>query len=268
MRYIDIDGKSPDEDWLNRADTLTNQLLSLKTAKARKKLIDANKSLWRELEPWLCELSHDKCWYSEAKDCASYWHVDHFRPKNEVKDLNGDIYEGYYWLAFKWQNYRLAGSALNVPKSTKFPVREGTTWAATPDEDTAEESPYLLDPISPLDPGLLSFDGSGNAIAGDPENRWNSQRADVTIKILNLNYDRLTRARQICWDECNRKINRVLNLMHDLQQNSSASKQATLKEIILQLQKMVACHSQFSAVATTCVLSQGVQWLSKQVMGN
>ena len=268
MRHIDIEGKSPDEDWLNRADALTNQLLSLKTATDRNKLIKDNQNIWRELEPWLRKLSHDKCWYSEAKDCASYWHVDHFRPKSEVKDLDGNIYEGYYWLAFKWQNYRLAGSALNVPKSTKFPVREGTTWAIDPNDDIEDESPYLLDPINPLDPGLLSFDEKGRAIAGDPENDWNSQRADVSIDILNLNYDRLKRARQRCWDECNRKINQALNLMGDLQKRPSASKKAKLKEKILELQKMVAYESQFSAVATTCVLSQGRDWLTKQVIGN
>jgi uncharacterized protein (TIGR02646 family) len=268
MRHIDIEDKSPEEDWLNRADALTKKLLSLKTAKARKKLIEANQSLWRELEPWLHELSHDKCWYSEAKDCASYWHVDHFRPKNEVKDLDGNFYEGYYWLAFRWQNYRLAGSALNVPKSSLFPVRKGTTWAATPDDDIADESPYLLDPISPSDPKLLSFDESGRAIASDPENEWNRQRANVTIKIINLNYKRLKRARQRYWEKCNKKINRALNLMLDSQKRRSKHNDIIIREIILQLQEMVACDSQFSAVATTCVLSQGVQWLTKQVIGN
>ena len=90
MIHIDIEDKSPDEDWLQRADALTEKVIKARTGKARKKLIDDHSGLWRELEPWLRELSHDKCWYSEAKDCANYWHVDHFRPKHEVMDLNGD----------------------------------------------------------------------------------------------------------------------------------------------------------------------------------
>lgn len=268
MRHIDIEDKSPDADWLEKAEKLTEKLKKLKTASARKKLIEANSKLWRELEPWLRQLSHDKCWYSEARDCASYWHVDHFRPKSEVKDLEGKTSAGYHWLAFQWQNYRLAGSVLNVPKSTKFPLREGTARAATPGADVADESPYLLDPINPLDPGLLSFDEKGRAISGDPEDCWNRKRAEVTIDILNLNYSRLTRARQICWADCDRKINRALNLMNDLQDHPSASKKAELKEKILSLREMVTADAQFSAVATTCVMSQGVHWLTKQVIGH
>ncbi len=266
MRYIDLDGKAPSKDWRKRARKLTDQLLKLADDKARYELIEKNSGLWRELEPWLRGLSHGKCWYSEAKGCAAYWHVDHFRPKKEAKDLNGDVCPGYWWLAFKWQNYRLAGSALNVPKSTKFPIREGTTRITGPHQDEADESPCLLDPVNPDDPGLLSFDEKGKAIPGDPDGRWNRQRAEVTIDILNLNYDALTKARHVCWEECNLRVNRVRNLMAELQSQNSATNRAKIREVILELRKMTAEESEFSAVAMTCILSQGLKWLARQVL--
>jgi uncharacterized protein (TIGR02646 family) len=266
VRQIHLEGKAPNKDWLKRAKKLTDQLRKLTDDGARHKLIEENSSLWRELEPWLRELSHGKCWYSEARDCVAYWHVDHFRPKKEAKDLNGDVSPGYWWLAFKWQNYRLAGSAVNVPKSTKFPIRKGTTRVTGPHQDEADESPCLLDPVSPDDPGFLSFDEKGKAIPCDPVHRWNCQRAEVTIDILNLNYDALTKARQVCWEECDRRVNRVLNLMEELQNQNSATMRATIREVILELRAMTAEESEFSAVAITCVLSQGIEWLAKQVL--
>lgn len=269
MRHIDLDDHTPPADWLARADALTAELHRLHAAgdiAGRNKLIDDNRALWRELEPWLRERSHHKCWYSEAKDCASYWHVDHWRPKKEVKDLAGNETDGYWWLAFKWQNYRIAGSAVNVPKSTKFPVREGTSRVTGPHQDENDESPYLLDPVNVADPGLLSFDENGKAIPSDPAGDWNRLRAEITVEVLNLNYYGLIRGRHACWEECDRRVNKVRNLMADLQKQVSDSKKAEVRLNICELRKMVSADAPFSAVVAACVRSQGVTWLTTQVL--
>ncbi len=269
MIHIDIDGKSPLLEWIEKAEALTQEIIRKHEegdSVARDQLIEDNSNLWRKLEPWLRKLSSGKCWYSEAKDCAAYWHVDHFRPKKVVKDLDGNKSEGYWWLAFKWQNYRLAGSALNIPKSTKFPVRNGTTRAAGPLQDENDESPYLLDPVKEDDPGLLSFNEKGKVIPGDPNGLWNRDRAKVTIDILNLNYDVLVRARQVCWEECDRRANHVRVLMGEIQSQNSVTKNTQIRDGIRELRKMVVKSSQFSAVAATCIISQGVDWLTSQVL--
>jgi hypothetical protein len=80
----------------------------------RKESIEAHAQIWRDLAEWLKGQSYGKCWYSEARETFSYWHVDHFRPKKKVKDLNGNEAQGYWWLAFDWHNYRLAGSRIGV----------------------------------------------------------------------------------------------------------------------------------------------------------
>ena len=77
-----------------------------------KAFIDANSGVWGEIKNELLEMSHGKCWYSEAPDAVSDWHVDHFRPKKRALDEDKTEHEGYYWLAFDWKNYRIAGSQL------------------------------------------------------------------------------------------------------------------------------------------------------------
>ncbi len=269
MIHINLNGKSPDADWLARANAVTAKLMQDGLSdNERQRLIDGNEQIWRDLMSWLKDLSHDKCWYSEAKDCASYWHVDHFRPKKEVKDLEGNTYEGYWWLAFNWQNYRLAGSAINTPKSSKFPVREGTEWACIPDDDTDEEFPYLLDPICPEDPCLLSFDEQGKAMAAEPHDCWHKERADVSIDILNLNYDGLKRGRKHVWNRCSRQAQDVLECRDTIQHTSSRSKKQKLRDGVSVLKEMVAQNAEFSAVAAVCVRAQGDTWLERAVLGN
>jgi uncharacterized protein (TIGR02646 family) len=265
--FIDLNGKEPPQEWLDRAEAARVQLLAIDDPEERKEFIEAHAKIWRDLAEWLKEQSHRKCWYSEAKETFSYWHVDHFRPKKKAKDLEGNETEGYWWLAFDWHNYRLAGSAGNVPKSTYFPLRPGCHRATGPTEDVSDEEPCLLDPTRLTDPALLSFDDEGKIRPADPDGAWNKERAEMTIKVLNLNYGDLVSARKALWEQCNRKINRVLNLMKELQDRRSATKQAQVEEILIDLRNMVSQTEPFSAVVATCVRSQGISWLNKAVVG-
>jgi len=114
---------------------------------------------------------------------------------------------------------------------------------------------------------ILSFDDEGVIRPADPDGAWNKERAEVTIKVLNLNYGDLLSARKALWEQCNRKINRVLNLMKELQDRRSATKQAQVEEILIDLRNMVSQTEPFSAVVATCVRSQGISWLNKAVVG-
>jgi hypothetical protein len=68
------------------------------------------------------------------------------------------------------------------------------------------------------------------------------------------------------WEQCNRKINRVLNLMKELQEMRSATKKAQVEEILIGLRNMVSQTEPFSSVASTCVRSQGISWLSNAII--
>lgn len=269
MIHIDLNGQCPDAAWLARADAVTAQLLDpILSDDQRYALIDINNQIWRDLMPWLKNLSNGKCWYSEARGCATYWHVDHFRPKNEVKGLDGVPYEGYWWLAFKWQNYRLAGSAINVPKSSKFPIRDNTDWARGPDDDIDDEHPYLLDPTCDEDPALLVFDEQGKAAPAEPNDSWHKERAEVSIEILNLNYDNLKRGRKRVWDKCTAKVRTVLQCQATIAAHASASQKQKLRDGINSLKELVARDAEFSAVAASCIRAQGDTWLERSVFRN
>src|SRR5262249_52890219 len=119
---------------------------------ARNKIIDDNSELWGELKEWLMTFSFDKCWFSEAKDVYSHWHVEHFRPKKKAKHSNRD---GYWWRAFDYLNYRLCGSVGNTKKGSYFPLRAGSKPAG-PTDNCEDEAALLLDPTRPDDVMLLT----------------------------------------------------------------------------------------------------------------
>jgi hypothetical protein len=161
MIHINIKGKTPPDVWCKRAELLTEQFEQLQTPVERKKFINQHR-IWSELQDWLRKLSHGKCWYSEAREIYSFYDVDHFRPKNRVKQLDGTEREPYWWLAFEWRNYRLSGgigNRLNRDENNEtrgkgdfFPLREGSPAATGPKSDLRDELIYLLDPTDPDDP--------------------------------------------------------------------------------------------------------------------
>src|SRR4029453_4038639 len=129
--WIDTTGWQPSADWLRRAGLVTQQLLYAAPAD-RAAIIDdpANQALWKELREELLAMSYDKCWFSEARSCFDYLHVEHFRPKKSAKNKEGSMRDGYWWLAFDFRNYRLCGGVGNTSKGVWFPLRPGTLAAA------------------------------------------------------------------------------------------------------------------------------------------
>ena len=124
--FYKSEGQSPPpEDLIKEGEELTKQLFAI-APEERKDFIEINARYWSKLQGHLRELSNGKCWYTEAKDIASHYHVDHFRPKNETKKLvknctikstNND--EPYWWLAFDWENYKLSTSLSSIKMSSR-----------------------------------------------------------------------------------------------------------------------------------------------------
>ena len=90
MRHIDLESHKPDEAWIMKSNEITKHLILLHEKgdmEARNKLIKDNSEHWGEIKSWLLSLSHDKCWFSEARDIFSHMDVEHFRPKLETKEF-------------------------------------------------------------------------------------------------------------------------------------------------------------------------------------
>lgn len=256
MRKVVITGEPP-ADWVAEADAINAQLQAAADEAARQLILDRHEGFWRDdrIRDWLMNQFANKCWYTEAEESISPIHVDHFRPKGRVKNLDGSYEDGYWWLSFNWKNYVIAGHLINSKKSDLFPLMEGERRAAVncPEMQLRLEGAVLIDPLTEQT-RLISYDrdddGCIAVLAGgiDDLERF---KAEKTIEILGLNrIDRLNQKRGKKWDEC-------LKHIQDYQGARAHGAQAliwVMKEIaIAQLKDKVKYDAEFSSIAEACI---------------
>lgn len=269
MIYINLRGKTPKSDWCEKARAKAQELELIEDFEGKKSFIrrKSSQKIWKDLKPWLLEISHNKCWYSEAKELISDYDVDHFRPKILAKDLDGNERGGYWWLTFDWKNYRVAGVVCNREhtgydgeirgKENYFPIKDGSRAADNPNCDIEDEIIYLFDPTNPNDPLLLTFDESGFPKPSAREGTWDHLRAKESIRLLYLDYPILVDERKKIWTKCTLLINEAQNLMEE---ETSVSRSAGLKQIFAELRERVSEDAELSATARACLLSSGNMW--------
>lgn len=258
MRHIPLNDNAPDAAWRKKADVLLAKLKAAPDSAARKKIIDDNAKVWGDLKQWLLGLSHDKCWFSEAKDCFSHWDVEHFRPKKSAKDADGTEHEGYWWLAFDWHNFRICGNAGNRKKGTFFPLRAKSPRATGPDFDLRHEAPQLLDPVDDDDPSLISFNFEGRAIpAPGMADAWSKARVTYSVERFNLDFPPLMGKRKVVWNECWRRIQTYKDELQHLEDDDNPIARTQAKEAAKNIREMMRPEKELSSVARACVLSTG-----------
>lgn len=211
MIYIFQDPSLIPRAWLDKVTRLQSDLEKLTTHDERKAFIMKHDDIWGEIKDQLLAMSHGKCWYSEAPDAVSDWHVDHFRPKGRALDEDKTVHEGYAWLAFDWRNYRIAGSYPNSPhrddqgetrgKWDFFPLASGCVRASWANRICDKEICLILDPAKKTDPKLLTFDENGLPRPSDPDNAIVKKKVDATVHFLFLDSPRLVAARKKKWRE-------------------------------------------------------------------
>jgi uncharacterized protein (TIGR02646 family) len=219
MRYINPHpvGENLPNGWAQRAQHAETAVAAAQP-QARSAEVNANSAIWRDLKDTLKRASHNKCWYCESIDVRSDNAVDHFRPKNAVAECPG--HEGYWWLAFRWDNYRFCCTYCNSRrvdhgghgggKADRFPLRVEAARAYNPAANLANEEPLLLDPCIPADPGLLWFDETGQAVpspvCGNDGNEYPRQRATISIDVYHLNQPDLVDQRKVQCSEIRRRV--------------------------------------------------------------
>ncbi len=271
MRFIDIEDLKLPDGWKEKAQNLTEQLKACQTAAERKKLISKNEKLWKDLKDNLAKLSSDKCWYSEAKDIMSDKDVDHFRPKKKSVDIDGSEYEGYWWLAFCWENFRFSSEYCNRlhrgrdgksrGKKDYFPLKKGSFRATGPEHDCRLEENYLLDPIVLGDTLLLSFDETGEAIPNPlhAPDTWDYQRAHESIDRYHLNYRLIRQKREELWKMVQRMVNEIEDMLASPQKNSPIVR-SEIESKMKQLRKLASNKSELSATVIASLKSCDVKW--------
>jgi hypothetical protein len=173
---------------------------------------------------------------------------------------------GYWWLAFRWQNYRICGQLINVKKNDVFPLISG--HRASPDDagSLRLEAPTLLDPTTE-DARLISFemDEDGcRALASGGADEEDIARVAMTIEVIGLNrLDRLNRKRADVWEECREQL-----ASYDAASNEpSAMKKLQRALIVVDLKKRVDYKSELSSVAEACIRKLGSEVVCAQVFG-
>ncbi len=142
---------------------------------------------WSRYKHLFAEAQHGgKCAYCETRIRAGYpGDVEHYRPKAEVKEPrdrgNRDdvgcgarsrrwraaTKPGYWWLAYRWDNYLYSCSRCNSWKANSFPLRSprGSMVPGT----EAEEHPLILNPYATEPSRHLSFNELGEIIGATDE---------------------------------------------------------------------------------------------------
>lgn len=277
MRYIDLQGSGGpvdaqgvrDAKWLADAQALLKNLVAAPDKAARDALIDANQSTWGQLRVWLLRLSHDKCWYSEARDLFSVLEVEHYRPKKRCKRASRGAFEdGYWWLAFDWANYRLCGKVGNAKKGDFFPLAHGSPTAIHNGISILNELPLLLDPACPGDPDLLTFNEDGTCGPHADADPFEQLRVTTTTLRVNLNHGRITKGRQRIWKRCVDLIEDCRELADQLKSTTPGPvERERLNRNKLELRRMVQPEAEFSAVAKACLLKSNIGWAATLAAG-
>jgi hypothetical protein len=261
-------GSTPPQDWLDEAEALTEQLKNALDDKARVELVFLHRKLWRDkrLLDWLTDLHHRKCWYSEARESVSSYHVDHFRPKGRAAQMDKSQRTGYWWLTFDWKNYRLAGQLLNVKKRDLFPVQ--LTGVAQPNAPLTldVEGHLLLDPLKD-EAWFVSFelkdDDSCEAGPCPGLDAPDEKRVEITIEILGLNrLKALNKNRADIWSKCLARIQDHKNAGNEQVMHTRAALRLVAAKELAELCSEMA---EFSSVAKACVAKLAPLHLRQQV---
>ncbi len=263
MRYIDpgeiteLLERLP-EGWDKWREEARQALDDVRAAGGEFDAVNAHGEVWRKLKGELEKASGGKCWYCESGQHRSDNAVDHFRPKN--KNRSGE-HEGYWWLAFDWQNYRYSCTYCNSRRKDELKGASGGKHdnfplfnpedRATPDHpDCSREQPLLLDPTIPEDPGLLWYEPDGRAVPRYSKSKSERRylRAEKSIELYHLNYRKTEEDRKKLYNKIRRLISEGDKLFPQADSDTVASS-ALSNVVIAPLLEFIKPTSDFSAAA-------------------
>ena len=263
MIYINNKAIPPNAKWLKKAKDLTDALTACNNDVERCDVIDKNYRVWKLLKEILKTMSYGKCWYSEAREIYSHYHVDHFRPKKKALDINNIDQGGYWWLSFDWKNYRLMGSVGNSKKGDYFPVKRHK--ANSPADPIIDEVYYFLDPTNKEEVKLLNFEETGKAIpaANEKTANWSYTRAKETIEWYDLNYEDLKEERKRIWRTTVDEILETQYLIDEYEATQSIVVEGRVLSKFEDFRKKIAPCMELSATYRSCLRASGFDWAQR-----
>jgi hypothetical protein len=236
------------------------QQLETLPADQRAAFIKRNASIWRAFKAYLSQMSYGKCWYSECPEVQSFLDVDHYRPKLEAKRSENECDPGYDWLAFSWENLRLAAQRSNrrstneetqatEGKGSWFPLLNGSPRASWAHRCECDELPMLLDPTVRRDVDLIDVNAEGRMSPSMTCIGSGRTRVERSIELYGLNLPKLTDARK-------RVMRDLIELHTTLMENivagtghPSAADALPINRLVNQIRRMTLPCSPYSKAA-------------------
>lgn len=211
-----------------------------------------SQQLWKNavLKSDYSNASNDKCWYTEVSFAGQDVHIDHFRPKAEIKQYLHYNYNiplatcGYHWLINEPKNYRACCVYANRVthgggKGNYFPLLQNSPLLTQGGNE--QETPLLLDPCDRNDVNLISF--MGNQVICVSSNSDEQLRVKVSAELYNLNNSVIKAQRNRVWDDVTKTIQEY--------QSNDISQASCLRK----LNDAIDRKAPFSACAIACVNS-------------
>lgn len=271
MIYIHRDWETVPDEVKAVLKKAAEELEAIADVGARKEYIKNHSTAWTAVREYLSGMSHGKCWYSEAKEAVSRYQVDHFRPHGRAKQAAKTYTDGYSWLAFDLDNFRLSGMLCNtanqeysehtIGKSDWFPLVDPDRRATLTTRDIAQETPLLLDPVEPEDPYKLLFNDEGN-VDPDPDLAEDLKvSVELAIQYLGLRQSQLNGRRRSAWRTCKRTIDRYKRIDRIPRGERTPAEMETLKEAREELVAMSKASSEFAATVRCCLIAHGLKQL-------
>lgn len=224
----------------------------------RKDFIKKKSHIWRSFAKYLAKMSHGKCWYSESKDAGANFDVDHFRPKAEAKRTEAITdAEGYAWLAFDWENFRLSAQNCNrlntddsgvvVGKGSWFPLLKDSPKATWGNRCVDDEKIVLLDPVVQNDLTYIDFDDNGRfthsrLCVGQP-----AFKIRESSTIYGLNLEKMREARFQVMREAKELLETIQQSAEDLDPLGDDAPMRAIERQIEQLQAKTRADAPFSS---------------------
>jgi hypothetical protein len=272
VRWIDFENRKPtDADisgwvpwtvgewnkWLEKSTEYLDEVERLHAVgdiDTRNKYIDSKSAHWGKLKPWLLALSYGKCWFTEGREVCSHMDVEHYRPKITRIGLDGVERDGYWWLAFEYANFRLAGTVPNRKKGTWFALHSESRCSEFDARCEESETPYLLDPIIKSDTLLLAFNEEGNAIPAPTCDKWERDRVKASIEHLKLNeHDALPEERRKVWQKVTRAMDAYLAAKASYRPGINPTPLEKMEQNLRVIHQMTRSTAELSKVAFWCI---------------
>lgn len=148
------------------------------------------KNYWNEVKKDLSEFQNGKCCFCErGRDANRESDVEHFRPKLAHNNKPAPNHNGYWWLAYNWDNLFFVCSECNSTyKKNSFPLINENDRVFNKNVCLDQERPYLLNPVSDDPEKFIIYDYTNPKVpvpvssANDPDGRGKK-----TIELLGLN---------------------------------------------------------------------------------